>query len=78
MDGAYIGEIRYFSGSFIPRGWYACDGELYPIEKNEALYSIIGPNHGGDSKTNFAVPKIDDLNGCRAIICRDGLYPPRP
>jgi microcystin-dependent protein len=77
MDDAYIGEIRYFAGSYVPEGWYACDGKTYNVQDEQVLYAVIGPKYGGDSRTKFAVPNIEDLNGCRAIICRDGRFPPR-
>ena len=59
-----IGEIRMFAGTFAPRGWAFCDGELLPISSNSALFSIIGTTYGGDGRTTFALP---DLRGRAAI-----------
>ena len=78
MDGAYIGEIRYFAGNFVPVGWYACDGKSYRVNENMALYAVVSGNYREDDDIRtFTVPKIEDLNGCKAIICHDGRFPPR-
>jgi microcystin-dependent protein len=56
----FLGEIRLFAGHYAPRNWRFCDGELLPIQGNEALFSLIGPTFGGDGQTRFALP---DLRG---------------
>ncbi len=40
--GPYIGQIEYFAGNFVPAGWAACDGQILPINENQALFSILG------------------------------------
>ena len=50
-----------FAGTFAPRGWAYCDGQLLPISGNEALFSLLGTTYGGDGRTTFALP---DLRGC--------------
>lgn len=72
-----IGEIKYFAGNFAPQGWAFCQGQIYSIAQNQALFSILGTTYGGDGRTTFGLPKIDDLNGCKAIIAIQGVYPPR-
>jgi microcystin-dependent protein len=72
-----IGEIRYFAGNFAPRDWAFCQGQMLSIASNTALYSIIGDRFGGDGRTTMALPKIEDLNGCKAIIALEGVYPSR-
>jgi microcystin-dependent protein len=59
MD-AYIGEIRMFGGTFAPKGWAFCEGQLMAISQNTALFSIIGVMYGGDGKVTFGLP---DLRG---------------
>ena len=76
MEGT-LGEVKYFAGTFPPRGWAFCQGELQAISSNTALFSILGTQYGGDGRTTFGLPKIEDLNGCKAIICLEGLYPSR-
>lgn len=55
-----IGEIRMFAGNFAPRSWAFCDGQLLPINQNQALFSILGTTYGGDGQTTFGLP---DLRG---------------
>lgn len=56
----FIAQIMLFGGSFAPRGWAFCDGQLLPVSSNSALFSIIGTAFGGDGRTTFALP---DLRG---------------
>jgi microcystin-dependent protein len=53
---AYLGEIMMFAGNFAPTGWAYCDGSLLLISSNEALFSLLGTNYGGDGVTHFALP----------------------
>ena len=76
MEGT-IGEVKYFAGNFAPRGWAFCQGQTMAIEQNTALFSILGTTHGGNGRTTFDLPKIEDLNNCKAIICLEGIYPSR-
>ncbi|MEJ8820356.1 phage tail protein [Lacibacter sp. H407] len=55
-----LGEIRLFSGNFPPVGFAFCNGQILPISGNEALFSLLGSNYGGNGNTNFALP---DLRG---------------
>jgi microcystin-dependent protein len=56
----YVGEIVMFAGSFPPRDWAFCQGQLLQIQDNQTLYSIIGTTYGGDGRITFALP---DLRG---------------
>jgi microcystin-dependent protein len=76
MEGT-LGEVKYFAGNFAPREWAFCQGQLMPITQYQALFSILGTQYGGDGRTTFALPKIEDLNGCKAIIALEGVYPSR-
>lgn len=60
MSEPFVGEIRMFAGSFAPRGWAFCQGQLLPVQTNAALFSILGVVYGGDGRTNFGLP---DLRG---------------
>ncbi len=64
QDYPYLGEIRIFSGNFAPRGWALCNGQLLPINQNQALFSILGTTYGGNGITSFALP---DLRGKLAM-----------
>ncbi|WP_235297967.1 phage tail protein [Portibacter marinus] len=65
----FIGQIMMFGGSFAPRGWAFCDGQLLAISSNSALFSIIGTTYGGDGRTTFALP---DLRGRAPIHAGTG------
>jgi len=60
MSEAFIGEIIMFGGTFAPRNWAFCNGQLIPISQNTALFSILGTIYGGDGQVTFALP---DLRG---------------
>lgn len=56
QDQPFLGEIRMFAGTFPPRGWAFCEGQLLPINTNQALFSLLGTTYGGDGRTTFALP----------------------
>jgi microcystin-dependent protein len=60
MSEPFLAEIRMFSFTFAPRGWALCNGQLLPINQNQALFSLIGTQYGGDGRVTFALP---DLRG---------------
>ncbi|MFZ1304425.1 MAG: tail fiber protein [Ferruginibacter sp.] len=60
MAEPFLSEIRIFSFAFAPRGWALCNGQLLPINQNQALFSLLGTTYGGNGQTNFALP---DLRG---------------
>lgn len=64
MSEPFIGEIRMFAGTFAPRDWALCNGQMLPISSNETLFSVIGTVYGGDGRTTFGLP---DLRGRVAL-----------
>lgn len=58
MSMPFIGEIRICSFNFPPKGWAFCNGQLLPINQNQALFSILGTTYGGDGRVNFALPDL--------------------
>jgi microcystin-dependent protein len=60
MAEPFLAEIRILSFSFAPRGWALCNGQLLPINQNQALFSLLGTTYGGDGRVTFALP---DLRG---------------
>lgn len=58
MADPFIGEIRVFSFNFPPKGWALCNGQLLPINQNQALFSILSTTYGGDGVTTFALPNL--------------------
>ncbi len=35
-----------------------CNGQLLPINQNQALFSLLGTTFGGDGRVNFALPDL--------------------
>lgn len=58
MSEPFVGEIRMFAGSFAPRGWAFCDGQLLAVSQNDALFSLLGTIYGGDGRTTFGLPDM--------------------
>ncbi|MEA2002925.1 MAG: tail fiber protein [Actinomycetota bacterium] len=58
MAEPFVGEIRMFAGTFAPRGWALCDGQLLAISQNDALFSLFGTIYGGDGRTTFGLPEL--------------------
>ena len=56
----YLGEVVAFAGGFAPRGWALAQGQLLPISQNQALFSLLGTQYGGDGRTTFALPDLRD------------------
>ena len=50
-----------FGCNFAPLGWALCNGQLMPISQNTALFSLLGTNYGGDGKSTFALPDLQDM-----------------
>src|SRR5215212_4588908 len=60
MAEPFLSEIRLMSFNFAPKGWAQCNGQLLPINQNQALFALLGTVYGGDGRVNFALP---DLRG---------------
>ena len=56
MAEPFLSEIRIFSFGFAPKGWALCNGQLLPINQNQALFSLLGTTFGGDGRVNFGLP----------------------
>ena len=58
MAEPFLSEIRIMSFVFPPKGWALCNGQLLPINQNQALFSLLGTTYGGDGRVNFALPNL--------------------
>lgn len=67
----FLSEIQWVSFNFAPKGWALCNGQLLPINQNQALFSLLGTTYGGDGRVNFALP---DLRGRVPIGVGAGHY----
>ncbi|MBE7681901.1 hypothetical protein GUA98_15610 [Paenibacillus sp. P13VS] len=75
----YLGEIRLFPYSAIPRGWMPARGQSMSVTQNTALYSLLGLNFGGDGRTTFSLPNLSGSapDGMGYYIAINGIYPSR-
>jgi len=69
MAEPFMSEIRIMSFVYAPVGWAQCNGQLLPINQNQALFSLLGTTFGGDGRVNFALP---DLRGRTPIHVGSG------
>jgi microcystin-dependent protein len=69
MSNPFMTEIRIMSFNFAPQGWAQCNGQLLPINQNQALFSLLGTTYGGDGRVNFGLP---DLRGRAPIHMGSG------
>src|ERR1700722_5683144 len=58
MSSPYLAEIRIMSFNFPPKGWALCNGQLLPINQNQALFSLLGPTYGGAGRVHFGLPNL--------------------
>src|SRR3954469_11169956 len=70
MGTPYLGEIKIISWNFAPKGRAFCNGQLMPINQNQALFSLLGTTYGGDGRTTFGLP---DLRGRIPVGFGDGV-----
>ncbi|MES5485987.1 tail fiber protein [Bradyrhizobium sp. INPA03-11B] len=69
MADPFLSEVRMMSFNFPPKGWAFCNGQLLPINQNQALFSLLGTTYGGDGRVNFGLP---DLRGRVPISMGNG------
>lgn len=70
MSEPFLGEVKIISWNFPPKGWTFCNGQLLPINQNQALFSILGTTYGGNGQTTFALP---NLQGRSPVHVGDGI-----
>ncbi|MEA3034816.1 MAG: hypothetical protein QOH04_575 [Sphingomonadales bacterium] len=58
MGNPFMGEIKIISWNFPPKAWAFANGQLLPINQNQALFSLFGTTYGGNGQTTFALPNL--------------------
>ena len=58
MSEKYLGQIMMAGFGFAPRFMAQCNGQLLAINQNQALFSLLGIQYGGNGTTNFALPDL--------------------
>jgi microcystin-dependent protein len=78
----FVGQIMIFAGNFCPRAWAPTDGTVLQINRNAALFALLGTQYGGDGQTTFALPNNQPIltkNGAPLTQCIAlyGAFPER-
>jgi len=73
MSEPFLAEIRIVSFNFPPKGWASCNGQLLPINQNQALFSLLGTTYGGDGRVNFSLPNLQGRTPVHAGNSNVGL-----
>ena len=58
MSEFFIGQVMMAGFNFAPKYWALANGQLLPINQNQALFSLLGTQYGGNGTTNFALPDL--------------------
>ncbi|MFO1414613.1 MAG: phage tail protein [Burkholderiales bacterium] len=79
-DDFALGTLLLFAGTFVPKGYLACNGQAVNISSNSTLWQLIGTAFGGDGTTTFALPNLPPVaagNGVQLnwAMCVDGAWP---
>lgn len=59
MAEPFLSEIRIFAFNYAPQGWATCDGQILPINQNQALFALLGTKYGGNGSTTFGLPNLN-------------------
>jgi microcystin-dependent protein len=78
----FLAEISTVAFDYCPRGWAQLRGQLLPINQNQALFSLLGTEYGGNGQTNFALPYGKpvftlDRKPMLQCIALQGIFPSR-
>jgi microcystin-dependent protein len=71
MSQPFLGQIALFSFNYAPKGWAQANGQLMPINQNQALFAILGTTYGGNGIQTFSLP---NLQGATPIHAGAGFF----
>lgn len=57
MD-VFIGFIASFGFNYAPRNWSTCQGQLFNISDNSALFALVQTFYGGDGRITGGIPEM--------------------
>jgi microcystin-dependent protein len=78
MSNYYLGQIMLAGFDFAPRGFALCNGQLMAISQNNALFSLLGVQFGGDGRTTFALPNLQGRTPAGTGSSVDPAWQPAP
>jgi microcystin-dependent protein len=70
MATPFLGQLMLVSFNFAQKGFVMANGQLLPINQNQALFSLFGTTYGGDGRQTFGLP---DLRGRTPIAFGTGF-----
>jgi hypothetical protein len=72
-----LGQILLTASTNHTAGGVPANGQLLPINQNQALFALIGTTYGGDGVSTFALPDMRGLapNNMTYSICDEGVFP---
>lgn len=72
----FLGQIMPTAFAFAPRGFAMCNGQMLPISQNQALFSLLGTQYGGDGRSTFALPDLRGRTPTGAGLSADPSWQP--
>jgi hypothetical protein len=79
-DDLSLGTVLLMPYKLEQDGWVPCEGQILPINQNQAMFSLLGTRFGGDGRTTFALPDLRQAApapGFTYHILTRGYYPTR-
>ena len=58
MSEPFLGQLMIASFNFAPKGWALANGQLLPIDQNQALFALLGTIYGGNGVQTFGLPSL--------------------
>jgi microcystin-dependent protein len=77
-DTTVLGEIVLFASAQPPPPWGLANGQLLPIDENNALFAIYGTVFGGDGVITFGLPNLSSkspITGVNYVVALRGRFP---
>jgi microcystin-dependent protein len=78
MSNYYLGQVMLAGFGFAPKGFAQCNGQLMAIAQNNALFSLLGIQFGGDGRTTFALPNLQSRTPVGTGSSVDPAWQPAP
>lgn len=78
MSEVFLGQIMLTGFSFAPKGFALCNGQTLPISQNQALFSLLGINYGGNGVTTFLLPDLRSRTPVGSGSSVDPSWQPSP
>ncbi|WP_457318835.1 phage tail protein [Stenotrophomonas sp. P5_B8] len=76
MSEFFIGQIMMAGFNFAPKYFAQCNGQLLPINQNQALFSLLGVQYGGNGVTTFGLPDMRGRTPVAYALSADGAWQP--